>query len=113
MQKNEFLQREATIYNNVYQELSQATDDYCRRNGIDMVLRFNGDPADMQRPETVLTFINKPVVWYDKNLDITYPVLQDLNRTAFTPRSADQRAAPMRPVSPFDNNPQGQPRKTW
>ena len=39
LQKNEFLQREAKIYHNVYQEIWQATDYFCKQNGIDMVLR--------------------------------------------------------------------------
>jgi Skp family chaperone for outer membrane proteins len=98
-QKNDFLQREAMIYHNVYQEIWQATDYFCRQNGIDMVLRFNGEPVDVQRPDSVLTFINKPVVWYDPGLDITQAILRDVNRPAATPAGADQRGA--QPVSPF------------
>ena len=99
--KNEFLQREAKIYHNVYQEIWQATDYYCKQNGIDMVLRFNGDPVDVERPDSVLSFINKPVVWYQKNLDITPAILADLNRTAPAPAAADRRTAPVRPSVPF------------
>ena len=91
LQKNEFLQREAKIYHNVYQEIWQATDYFCKQNGIDMVLRFNGEPVDVERPDSVLTFINKPVVWYDRGLDITTAILQELNRTAVNPGPADQR----------------------
>ena len=54
MQKNEFLQREAMIYHNVYQEILQATDYFCKHNGIDMVMRFSGDPVDVQNPDSVL-----------------------------------------------------------
>jgi Skp family chaperone for outer membrane proteins len=98
-QKNEFLQREAAIYHNVYQEIWQATDYFSRQNGIDMVLRFNGDPVDVQRPDSVLTYINKPVVWYDPGLDITDAILRDVNRPAANPAAADQRGA--QPPSPF------------
>jgi Skp family chaperone for outer membrane proteins len=97
-QKNEFLQREAMTYNNVYQEIWQATDYLCRQNGIDMVLRFNSEPVDVQRPDSVLTFINKPVVWYDPGLDITEAILRDVNRPAANPATADPRA---QPASPF------------
>jgi Skp family chaperone for outer membrane proteins len=104
LQKNEFLQREAKIYHNVYQEIWQVTDYYAKQNGVDMVLRFNGDPVDVERPDSVLSFINKPVVWYQKQLDITPAVLQELNRNA--PAQADRRAAPGapagRPASPFN-----------
>lgn len=105
LQKNEFLQREAKTYHNVYQEILQVTDYYAKQNGYDMVLRFNGDPVDVERPDSVLAFINKPVVWYQKQLDITPAVLQELNRNAPPDRQADKRggAAPaVRPVSPFN-----------
>jgi Skp family chaperone for outer membrane proteins len=100
LQKNEFLQREATIYHNVYEEILQATDYYSKQNGIDMVVRFNGDPVDVQRPDSVLAHINQQVVWYQKNMDITPAILQELNRTAVNPGPA--RAAPARPAGPFN-----------
>lgn len=100
LQKNEFLQREARIYHNVYQEISQATDYYSKQHGIDMVLRFNGDPVDVDRPDSVLSHINKPVVWYSEGMDITPYVLQELNRTA-NPSAADRRGAPARPANPY------------
>lgn len=100
--KNEFLQREATIYHNVYQEIWQATDYFCKQNSIDMVLRFNGEPVDVQRPDSVLTFINKPVVWYDPGLDITDQILAVVNRPGAAPATADQRGGPVQPASPFN-----------
>lgn len=107
MQKSEFLQREAKIYHDVYQEIWQVTDYYAKQNSIDMVLRFNGDPVDVDRPDSVLSFINKPVVWYQKQLDITPAVLQELNRSAPPARQADKRngaaaPAPGRAPSPFN-----------
>jgi Skp family chaperone for outer membrane proteins len=90
LQKNEFLQREAKIYNSVYQEILQATDYFCKQNRIDMVLRFNSDQVDVERPDSVLAFINKPVVWYDRGLDITDAILQDLNRNAINPGPASR-----------------------
>ncbi|MCE5301709.1 MAG: OmpH family outer membrane protein [Planctomycetaceae bacterium] len=94
LQKNEFVQREAKIYYTVYQEISQATDYYARQNGIDMVLRFNGDPVDTEQPQSVLAHINKPVVWYQKQLDITPAVLQELNRNAINPGQAARPGVP-------------------
>lgn len=105
MQRNEFLQREAKIYHNVYQEIWQATDYFCRQHGIDMVLRFSSEPVDPDRPDSVLTNINKPVVWYDQGLDITDAILQELNRSHLPPASADRRnqPTPTRPPAPFNN----------
>jgi len=88
LQKNQFLQQEATICHNVYQEILQATDYYCKQNGIDMVCKFNSEPVDVNRPESIQNELYKPVVWYQKNLDITPAILQELNRTAIDPRAA-------------------------
>jgi len=81
LQKKEFLQREAKIYYQTYQEVLYEVDNYAKHNGIAMVLRFNGDPVDMDVPQSVLTHINKPVVWYAQDRDITKVVLDQLNRT--------------------------------
>ena len=99
-EKSEFLQRESIIYHTVYQEILQATDYFCQQRGIDMVLRFNGEPVDVQRPDSVLNFINRPVVWYNAGLDITDFVLQDVNRPAANTGTADRGAPP----SPFGAN---------
>jgi Skp family chaperone for outer membrane proteins len=100
--KSEFLQRESMIYHTVYQEILQATDYFCKQRGIDMVLRFNGEQVDVQRPDSVLTFINRPVVWYDPGLDITDFILQDVNRPAANTGTADQRGS--QPPTPFGGN---------
>ena len=35
-------------------------------NGVNMVLRFNGDRWTRKAPTACLSFINRPVVWYQK-----------------------------------------------
>ena len=67
-----------------------------------MVLRFNGEQVDVQRPDSVLNFINRPVVWYDPGLDITEFILADVNRPGVNPATADQRGA--QPPAPFGGN---------
>jgi len=83
LQKREFIEQEAKIYHNIYQEISQEVDYYCKANRVAMVLRFNGDPVDAGQPENVLRNINKPVVWYSKERDITPIILDALNKRAF------------------------------
>ena len=78
LQKRDFLQRESKIYNTVYEEMMQEVDYYAANNGIAMVLRFNGDPVDTQKPEDVLRRINQPIVWYPKDRDITPVILERL-----------------------------------
>ncbi len=104
LQRKQFLEREAKIYYNVYQEIWQATDYFCRRHNIDMVFRFNGEKVDPEQPQSVLGEINKPLVWYDQSLDITDAILSELNRTSATPAAADRRGSPApRPTVPFGN----------
>ena len=79
-QKREFLQREAKIYYNVYQEIQQEVNYYCAAKGVAVVLRFSREPAEVDRPDSVLAYINKPVVTYAKDLDITDLILSQLNR---------------------------------
>jgi Skp family chaperone for outer membrane proteins len=78
LERKDFLAREAKIYFTVYKEIEQEVEYYCSNKGIDIVLRFNGDPADVDKPDSVLSFINKPVVYYDKGRDITKPILDTL-----------------------------------
>ena len=80
LQKKEFYQREAKIYHNAYQEILQVVAYYCQTNNISMVLRFDGDPVKVENPEDVLRFINRPVVFHQRQQDITQVVLQGLNR---------------------------------
>ncbi len=80
LQKDKFLEEEAKIYHSIYQEVLEEVNYYARNNGIAIVLRFNGDKADIERPETVLRDINKPVIWYSENLDITVIIRDRLNQ---------------------------------
>ncbi len=107
-QKRAFLQDEARIYYNVYQEICQSTDYFCQQYGIDLVLRFNREKADPNIPDTVLTGINQPVV-FQRGLDITKNILDDLNsRSApVNPGAADRRGGVSpRPASPFGRQPE-------
>ena len=96
LQKKEFLQNEAKIYHDTYQEVLYEVDHFAKANGIAMVLRFNGDPVDIDEPQSVLTHINKPVVWYSQDRDITKVVLDKLNRRgpAANPRVSENPTRP-------------------
>jgi Skp family chaperone for outer membrane proteins len=101
MQKREFLQREAKIYHNTYREILQAVDYFCRQNGIAMVMRFNGDPADTENPQEVLRDINKPIVWHQNSLDITPRVLEDIDRGSGAAANPNAHRPQRGPSVPF------------
>jgi len=98
-QKDDFLRAEAKIYHNVYQEILQEVDYFAGANGIGLVLRFSRDQADISKPETVLRDINKPVVWSNRQLDITDAILSRLNQRAAPSRVGTQ---PPRPGVPLN-----------
>lgn len=94
LQKKDFLQREAKIYYQTYQEVLYEVDNFAKHNGISMVLRFNGDSVNMAVPQSVLQHINKPVVWYARDRDITNLVLDRLNGPVRNPQISDDRGRP-------------------
>ncbi len=58
-QKKEFLEKEAKIYYNVYQEVLDEVQYFSERNRISLVLRFNGDPVTDSDPQEILKQLNK------------------------------------------------------
>jgi Skp family chaperone for outer membrane proteins len=81
-QRRDFAERESKNYLRAYQELSAVVKEYAERNGISLVLRFNGAPIDPNNREMVQMEVFKMVMHYDKSIDITDPVLAELNRKA-------------------------------
>lgn len=77
-QKRDFLRREARVYHDAYREVVGQSEQYARQNGIVLVLRFSVEEANVNDPASVLKQINGPIVWYDKDRDITEAVLQRL-----------------------------------
>jgi hypothetical protein len=100
LQKKEFMLREAKIYHTVYKEIQQETEYYCAQNGVDLVFRFNGDPVDVEKPDSVLAFINRPVVTYAKDRDITPIVLDRLIKRGTMPAATPVGQRP-NPTMPF------------
>ncbi len=78
--KRDFLYDEAKIYHNVYLEIQQEVRYYCQARGTALVLRFSRETPNVDRPDSVLSYINKPVITYSKDLDITDLILSQLNR---------------------------------
>lgn len=85
LQRKEFLQRESKIYHMIYQEVEQEVAYYAQQMGIAVVLRYNSDSSDPNKPDDVLRDINKQVVWSSQGLDITGTILQRLNGRALNP----------------------------
>lgn len=80
--RRDFAEQESQYYLKAYQELTAVVAEYSKRNGIQLVLRFNGAPIDPNNREMVQMEVFKMVMYYDKSIDITDPILADLNRRA-------------------------------
>jgi Skp family chaperone for outer membrane proteins len=103
--RKEFLEREAKVYFQTYLEVVDAVKYYAKRQGIGLVLRFNGEPVDPNRRDDVLREINKPVVVQDQ-IDITPDVLALINREQSGGGAASQTGTQAtRPVAPTSQIP--------
>lgn len=81
-QRRDFAERESQTFLKAYRELEQAVKVFAERNGITLVLRFNGTQIDPNNREMVQMEIFKMVMYYDKSIDITPQILAELNRAA-------------------------------
>jgi Skp family chaperone for outer membrane proteins len=79
LQRKDFLQQEARIYHNVYREIYEEVDYFANQNRAAMVLKFDREAMDVERPETVVRGINKEVIWNNRGLDITDYIVDKLN----------------------------------
>lgn len=81
LKRNQFSDREAAIYYQVYQEIRDATANYCKQNGIHVAMQFNGEQQlATDNPNMVQSEVARRVVYHDTSLDITPAVLGMLNR---------------------------------
>ncbi len=81
-QRRDFAERESRNYLMAYREVSAVVKAYSERNRIELVLRFNGAPIDPNNREMVQMEVFKMVMYFDKSIDITDPILAELNRSA-------------------------------
>jgi Skp family chaperone for outer membrane proteins len=77
----EFLEQEAQIRYEAYQEIQQHVAKFCQSYGIQLVIRFNRQPIDASKPQEVQLGLNRPIV-YQNSLDITQHIIESLNPAA-------------------------------
>jgi Skp family chaperone for outer membrane proteins len=79
LQKKDFMDREAKVYMQVYDEVEKAVAQFAREHRIAVVHRFDGDPVDSSDRNQILRGITKPIVYYERGIDITADILKMLN----------------------------------
>lgn len=80
LKKKEFVEREAKMYFNAYRQITNEVQNYARSRNIALVLRFNGETLESPNPSQVMKQLNKAVVYYSRDIDITPVILHNLNR---------------------------------
>ncbi len=92
--KKDFLEREARIYHQVYQEITEETTKYSKQHGAHLVFRYNSTTGiSGASREEILQYINRPIVYSDVP-DITDIVLAALNVTPPAPKVDDSKINP-------------------
>jgi Skp family chaperone for outer membrane proteins len=84
--RREFLEREAAVYFEIYEEIEGSVANFAQRARIGLVLRFSRDEMKKEDRASVLQGVNRAVVFH-QGLEITIPILEDLNRRPFNPNA--------------------------
>jgi phage terminase small subunit len=79
LQKKDFMDREASVYHEVFGEIQVAVTKFAQEHGIAVVHRFDGDPVESSDRNQVLRGITKPLVYFDTTIDITQDIVTRLN----------------------------------
>jgi outer membrane protein len=97
-QQRDLVRREAAIYKTIYLEVADAVQKCAASQNYTLVLRFSRDEVDSSdTPEDVMRGLNRQVVYYRPNDDITNAIIGYLNRNyEQAARGGESPAAPVR-----------------
>lgn len=94
--RQEFTQKEASLYHQTYQEVEAVIRTYAERNGITLVLRASRDEdASTSNPQEVIKEVSQQVIYALPGMDITEQVLATLNAKS-APITKDKPTGPTR-----------------
>lgn len=79
--QREFLRKESQIYKTVYLEVADTVDQYAVAYHYTLILRFNRQSlADAENAKGILQSMNRQVIYFQSEHDITDPILTYLNK---------------------------------
>lgn len=112
------VEAEALVYHNAYKEVEEKIKAFADRYGIDLVLQFSSTEIDPSKPDTVIRGLNRQVV-FQRNLNITQYILDELNRGQPAPNAGVRTQPPVRqpvttpqPTTPRMSQPPAAPGKS-
>ena len=87
--RRELADAEARIYYQNYERITAGVKVMADFYKINLVLRYNSDKMDLEKPDTVIRGVMKNIVYHDEDLDMTKAIMQYL-----TKQMEQQAAAP-------------------
>lgn len=79
VKQREFLRQEAALYHTIYLEVTEWVGKYAEHYEYTMVLRFNREELATDDPQQLIQGMNRQVVYFRANDDITDQVIKLLN----------------------------------
>jgi Skp family chaperone for outer membrane proteins len=86
--KEELVEHKASLYRQVYGEMQQVVNEITAANNIGLVLQYDGEQINPEKPDDVLRVLGQVVFWHSPDRDITKIVLDALNRGQQMPPAA-------------------------
>jgi Skp family chaperone for outer membrane proteins len=78
--QRDFLKQESQIYHTVYMDVSDAVAKYAKYYKYNLVLRFNREDLDTENAQKLIEGMNRQVVYFENENDITQSVTDYLNK---------------------------------
>ncbi len=91
LKNKDIMERQSKIYLRTYQEVEDAVKQISGKYNIALVIRYNSKPIDGSDPQEILRSIQRPIVFVDKQFDMTAAVTTNLNRSTAGPAATNVR----------------------
>ncbi len=83
------MQQEAQLHFRTYSEVNELIGSYCDQQGIQLVLRFNGEPMNPKNPGSIMQRVNGSIIYHDQERDITPQIIAQLAQLKGTANSSN------------------------
>lgn len=80
VEQREIIRQQAELYKQIYMEVQKAVGMYAKHYQYTLIIRFNRqEVSEAGKPEEIVQNMNRQVVYYQQQDDLTDPILQFLN----------------------------------
>ncbi len=80
VEQQKIVRQQAEVYKTIYLEVQELVERYAAHYKYTLIIRFNrNDVADASNPQAIIQNMNRQVVYYQAQDDITDPILKYLN----------------------------------